>query len=505
MLKLDKWMYRNLYKSFGYKAIEVVVIVLYAFFLIPILLYFWEIEVYGAWIAIYAFFNLIQVIEQGHGRFVGNAFNRIVHTNKEKAKRILGSGLRFNIFVGFFEMAIVGVCYATGLLRYVLDDGIDDTTVALVLSILFLYRICIGSYRGIIVKILNPFGLIYKSFQFALTEKILDFFILVVAATTQISLVELAILWFFVKTAYSLIILIELKKLLPEYFPWWKYGNFRIGAANFKKSIYFSASNFLDRFSNDGVLLIISAFVGTSFLPLFSATRTLVNFGYKLSDFFLNPLEPEMINLYAKKKKQTIIKVFKSYWFFSALVLILPFSLSLLFIEDFFRIWTHGALEFNLLLYSALVVIFLIKNYGKVMDVFFTGINKTKIVLLSSLIRLFFLFAVLLTSGLENINAILLALLISESVVVILWFPYHCFRIFSLQISEKISFFPNLLMIVFFAILLYFNFIHKSIWYLLCLFAPILYLIYYQYGSLNKKLVIVIVNSIRNLLKIKKG
>ncbi|MCP4970938.1 MAG: hypothetical protein GY932_10130, partial [Arcobacter sp.] len=149
-------MSRKLFKSFGYKAVHIIVLVLYSLLLIPILLNYWDLKVYGAWIALYAFFNLIQVLEFGHGTFVGNEFNRIVHTQVDKAKALLGSALRANLIVGFFEIIIIFIIYQFGFLRYLLDSDIDDREVAIVLSILFFYRIIMGSFRGIIVRILNP-------------------------------------------------------------------------------------------------------------------------------------------------------------------------------------------------------------------------------------------------------------------------------------------------------------------------------------------------------------
>ena len=153
-------MSKKLYKSFGYKGLQIIVLILYSLLLIPVLLNYWDLEVYGAWIALYAFFNLIQVIELGHSVYIGNEFNRIVHTQKEKAKVLLGSAIRANILVGVLQLSIVFILFKLGLLRYLLDKNIDDREIAIVISILLLYRMCIGSFRGIIVKTLNPFGLI---------------------------------------------------------------------------------------------------------------------------------------------------------------------------------------------------------------------------------------------------------------------------------------------------------------------------------------------------------
>ncbi len=492
-------MSKKLVKSYSYKAIHIIVLVLYSLLLIPILLNYWDLKVYGAWIALYAFFNLIQVLEFGHATFVGNEFNRIIHTHKEKAKILLGSALRANLLIGLLELIVIYIIYKFGFLRYLLDSDIDDKEVAIVLIILFLYRITMGSFRGIIVKILNPFGLIYKSFQYALIEKIIEFLILISAAIFGATLIQLALLWFFVKSIYSLLVLIQLKKILPEFYPWWKYGNIVIGINNLKKSLSYSASNFLDRLGNDGIVLVVSTLVGTSFLPLFSATRTIVNIGLKVSDFFLTPLIPEIINFYAKDNKTKILDIFRTYWFVTSVVLISGFTVSLFFIKDLFQFWTHDKLQFSLELFSALVVIFFIQNYSKVIIKFFTGINKTKVVLLTSILRISIFFIVVFIFQQYQLYGVLLGLFISEFLIASLWLPFNSFKEYTFSFINKVNFLINLITVLCFSFLLYCNFVGIELWLLFVLFIPIVVLIYYQYQLISKDMREVIFRNLRKL------
>lgn len=492
-------MSKKLYKSFGYKAVEIVVHTLLSLLLIPILLNYWDLEVYGSWIAIYAFYNLLQVIEFGHSVYVGNEINRIVHAQLEEAKIVLGSALRANFLIGLIQLAIIFAMYYFGLFSFVLDKSIDDKEVALVLGILFLYKMVIGTYRGLIIKIVNPFGFIYKSFQFSFTEKILEFGILTSVAVAGFSLIELAILWFCVKLVYSVIILRELKNLMPEFFPWWKYGDFKIGIKNLKNSLSYGASNFLNRLGNDGIVLIISAFVGTTFLPLFTATRTIINFGLKLSDFFLNPLAPEVINLHVQKKQAKILDIFKSYWFVSSGLLIIGFTVSLFFIEHIFEFWTGGKLEFSMALYCSLAVILLVQNYGIMITTFFTCINKTTIVLRTSVMRmaLFFLIAFLFKN--YELYGVLLGLFLSELIVAGVYLPYNMFREFDLTGSEKLKYMVNLLTVLCVAYLYYAIFQEKPIWHVVVSCVPILLLLAYQYTLISQESVGLVYRKFSNL------
>ncbi|MCT8341118.1 hypothetical protein MG296_13715 [Flavobacteriaceae bacterium TK19130] len=446
-------MAKKLYKSFGYKAIQIVVLTLYSILLIPILLNFWDLEVYGAWIAIYAFFNLIQVLELGHSMYVGNEFNFIVHNDSKAAKRVLGSALRGNILIGGLQLVVVAFLYVTGLFDYILDAEVSSFEAATVLGVLFLYRMTMGSFRGLVVKALNPFGLIYKAFQFNLIEKILEFGVLCSAAFLDLSLLQLAIVWFVVKFAYSSIVLFQIRNLLPEFYPWWRYGSFKHGFQNVRKSFAFVGSNFLDRLGNDGIVLVVSALMGSTFLPLFSATRTIVNFGLKLSDFFLAPLAPEMINLYAKKRKKQLMEIFKGYWLMTGGILMLGFTLSLFFIEPLFTLWTNDTLQFSMLLYCALIIIFLVQNHGKVLYSFFMGINRTRLVLMTSLLRILLFFGVVLSFQEYGLNAVLGALFVAELIIAGAWLPIATYKEFEVSNRQKIFLYNNLISVLLLALL----------------------------------------------------
>ncbi|PVW15761.1 hypothetical protein DDV96_05695 [Marixanthomonas spongiae] len=479
---------------------HIAVLSLFSLLLIPILLTHWDLELYGTWITIITIFNLIQVLEFGHASYVGNQFNQLVHQDTAAAKMVLGSAWRANVVMGIVQLTLVVLLYMSGVLAFFLDTHINTAHVAIVLGILFCYRMAIGSFRGIVVKTLNPFGLIYKSFQFAVIEKIVEFFILVYAAVANLSLIRLAMVWFLTKSCYSFLVLFQLKRLLPAYFPWWKSGSFQLGIINMKRSIPFAVSNFLDRLGNDGVVLLLSAFVGTSFLPLFVATRTLVNFGLKISDLLRTPLAPELINLYAKNKLKKITDVFKLYWFITGVALMGGFILSLWFIESLFEFWTRGNLSFNLALFNLLVVILLFQNYGRIITAFFMGINKTNVVLLTSVMRTILFFTVAFLFKGYGWYGIVFGMLFSELFVVSLWLPYHAYATLSVEKEQKPGFILPLFAILSVAGVLYVHYALPTFWAEMLLLIPIGALFYLQYKHIAPKTRNMVLKDVAKLL-----
>ncbi len=452
-------MINRLYKSFGYKAVQIVGFTLYSMLLIPLLIRFWDNKTYGAWIAIYAMYNLIQTVEFGHNTFAGNSFNSLVNTDVEKAKEVIGSAFRVNIVAGLLQMSIILIAYLIGAFTFFIQTDLSDGEIAMVLFILFLYRFLIGSYRGLLIKMLNPFGYIYKSYQFSLIERSIEFAVLVTAAVTGISLLETAILWFAVKGVFSITVLRYIKQILPEYFPWWQKGSFRLGISNFKKSFAYISSSFLDRSASEGLVLLISVLLGSTFLPLFVATRTLVNFGGKVTDVFLGPLTPELINLYASKQKDRLIYIISSYWFCTGLILTLGFVSTVWIVEPIFDFWTSNRLDFKPLLYLGLATILIIQNYGSILYAFLMGINRTKAVFQVALTRALMLLIGVYFFYRMGIKGILLAMFLAEFVRSIIWLPYYYTKELSIKFLNKGPLWLNLLnigsVVLFFY--LYFN------------------------------------------------
>lgn len=478
-------MANKLSKSISYKALQTVGFTLYSLLLIPLLIKFWGTETYGAWIAIYALYNLIQVVEFGHNTYVGNAFNAMVHTDRDGAKALLGSAFRINFLSGIIQMSVIGIIYKLGAFNYFVESDMPDKNIGIILFILFFYRLLIGSYRGLLVKILNPFGYIYKSYQFSIFERMIEFTVLVAAAFYGISLINMALLWLIFKSCYSLGILLYLKRLLPEFFPWWQKGSLSPGWQNYKKSLPYIGSSLLDRSASNGVVLLISVLLGSTFLPLFIAIRTLVNFGTKVSDIFLSPITPELINLFAKQQKERLLQLIGSYWLITGGILIIVFMFSIWVIEPIFEIWTNGRLTFRPLVYYGLILVMITQNVGSILDAFLRGINRTKLVFQTSLIRTAMILMGIYAFYTMSIKGVILAMGIAEFFRSVIWLPYWCSKELSADFKKVGMLWLNPLLIGLSVLFYFVEFRDPPIWVLLGIILAVLLLLLWQYRQMS--------------------
>ena len=459
---------------------------MYSLLLIPLLIRYWDVATYGSWIAIYALFNILQVIEFGHNTYIGNTFNSLVNTNKAKAREILGSAFKVNILTGTIQMIFIWVIYKLGAFGFFIKSDLPESDIAVILSLLLLYRLLIGSYRGLLIKILNPFGYIYKSYQISLVERFIEFVILTSAAFSGISLIDLALLWFIIKSMYSIGILIYIKKLLPEYFPWWRYGSFKTGLKNLWQSVAYMISTFMNRIVSDGVLLIVSPLMGTEFLPVFVATRSIVNFRVKVGDIFLSPLGPELINHHANRFYDKLMRIVSYYWSITGTILVFGFAFSIFLIEPVFEIWTGGKLRFRPVLFYGLVVAAVLRNYGAILYVFLMGINKSKIVLITTFLRSATLVLGIYLLYPFGFKGLVISFIASEVITSIIYLPASYIKEMNYKVVNSQSFWINPMVASALGLFFYLVVIETAPIWLVVVFIGILLLLYLQFRSIEK-------------------
>lgn len=356
--------------------------------LIPLILKIWGDEKYGVWLALYSFFNLMLAIDLGHGLFISNEINKTYHVEKESAKKLLGSGLRVIFISALLQFFVLSTLYYVGVLGNIIsNDTISSRELFLCLCLLFGYRMFLGGFKGILVKLTYPVGYIDRAFYIGVGEQILEVLILFYAAITDISLLELCIYFVSIKSVYAIIVFVLIKRWIPEFFPWWQKGDVRTGIRNYITSMALAVNSFLERFSNDGLNIIVSSVLGSKVVPLFSTTKVLANLALQLSGLIIQPFQPELSRFYAKKEYKKVINVIKLNWLFAGLILCLPFIIVSPWIEELYTIWTSGKLIFDPQLYSLLIIGVLIFNYGNSYVTYLNSINNLKALLKITVLR----------------------------------------------------------------------------------------------------------------------
>lgn len=183
---------------------------------------------------------------------------------------------------------------------------------------------------------------------------------------------------------------------MPEYFPWWNSGTWKEGVVLFKRSLSLTTNNILEQYTNNGIIVLISKTIGIAMLPVFTTTRTLTNTAIQITHIIIDPLTADLLRYKVNNDYQKIIQVFLVNWFILGIVINIPLTLVLFFINDFYEIWTAGKLIFNPLLFLFLSLSVSIINFGRPIFYFIRGLNMAKALNTISIIRFTITFGIAL-------------------------------------------------------------------------------------------------------------
>ncbi|MFT4803170.1 MAG: O-antigen/teichoic acid export membrane protein [Salibacteraceae bacterium] len=376
----------RLLKSGSVQGLHLVLTIVQNIFLLPFFISFWGHEKYGEWLTLYSIFNLLMALDNGFGQYFSNEFNRLYHENIDSARNLLGSSLRVTFISTFAQIIIIGVVLLLDLSES--SDSLQyiQKSILPYVLILVLYRMVLGGFKGLLVKTSFPLGLFHKSAMIGLFEFVLELFVLIISSFLNLSLYQTAILFVSIKSGYVLISFYLIRSWNPLLFPWWKHGDLKTGIKHYRKSLPLIFNFISEKFSVDGINILISSVLGPSVLPLFTTTKTLSSTISKLSSLVFQPLVPEIGRLHVKKRFGKILDFFKVGWLTTTLlgILIIPVSF---YVNDLYDFWLGKQYQLNAQLYLFLMLSVICFNFGRPITSYFVSINYFKGLLTLTFLR----------------------------------------------------------------------------------------------------------------------
>jgi len=343
---------------------------------VPLLLHVWGKEQYGVWVAVFAAFSLLNALDLGHQTYVGNLLNRYYFENKELFQRTLASSLLVTVVFGLIEIVLLGFLvnndWFVGLI------GFKQTTWsggAFSLIILFAAWVCVQNPLFMATRVWVPTGQFARSQIWAVAYRVGQFSVAVVVALLGGSIIGATLGWVAGGMLVCGFVFWDLRASGREFYPWWKGGSLREGGANWLRSIWMTANGILEQSSTNGVTLMISQILGVAALPAFTTVRTFANIATTGTGVVLTPLQIDFVRFKVNREYDKLAQSFAVIWFglgtFIALVLVI-FSP---FMGIIYRLWTHGALSFDYILYATLGISVAVRGVGAPMANYIVFIN----------------------------------------------------------------------------------------------------------------------------------
>lgn len=409
----------------------------------PLFLTYWGDEKYGYFLAIYAFIQLMRTLDTGHQIYIGNEFSKHYYNQPEKAYTILSGSMGIAVILGFIEcMAFIGFWYS-GFLDQIIDfNHRQHPELFLGILAMMLMWWAVGSAGGILARIILAKGYYSESVLFAILIKFVETIILLLGIFARLTVTTTFTLIAISTVIYSIVVFRWTARIMPEYFPWWKEFNIRIGIQNFGKSVVLTINGFLDQMNVNGILFLISKFISASMIPVFTTVRTLTNTMTMLTNLVIQPLVPEMIRFDSEGKKDKIWKIIEVNGLISGSLIGFAFLLLIPMVQTLFALWTKGHIIFNKPLFYLLSLSVLAINYGRSMTSYLIGINDLRRLSILSVTRFVLVFGIsYLWIDRFGLIAIGLAIFVSEivcSVVLPVWFVFNHLKSYQFDLVKLV-------------------------------------------------------------------
>lgn len=357
---------------------------------VPICLKYWGKETYGAWLALFSVFAMLQTTGGGFVNYVGNRINLLYHQGHIALQQTLSSSLAGVFILAAIQLALVLSVIGFDILARLI--GTASGTVAshsadwalLVLAGSWMLG---GFYFGIIHRLLIPAGMMYQAAWWALGSQFSLFIAVIVSAFFQFTLLQTSALFAVTQFLFVFASALYIRAKLPQYYPWWRGFRFAHGLRDLLRSIPLTASGLIQQGSSNGLVVLASAVVGAATVPVFTTVRTLANLWTNVTNVLTTPLLPDVVRFHAKSEGPKLIAVHEAHGVIVGSAVNLSILLAYPLIPPLYKYWTHHAVALDKVLLCTLLASVSLMNLGAMMNTYLTGINHHRTILSTAIAR----------------------------------------------------------------------------------------------------------------------
>jgi O-antigen/teichoic acid export membrane protein len=357
---------------------------------VPICLKYWGKETYGSWLALYAAFMLVRSMDAGFVSYVGNKLNTLYHQDHNVLREHLASSIAGIAVIGALQLSI-GVAalfsHSIVLMLGVTSSSASDHQSSLALLVLICTWALSGSYMGIIHRLMIPTGMMYQAAWWSMGFQVSQFAGIVLAAMLHCNLLQTSLIFAFLQFSIYSASAIYIQRRLPAYYPWWRGGRPRTGLKDLGRSMWLTASNFIQQGSTNGTVILVSALSGPAAVPVFTTVRTLANLWINVTNVLTTPLLPEVVRYHATGEGRKLVSTSEAYWVLVGSAVNLGVLITYPLIQPVYGYWTAHVVPLDKSLLCLFIASVVVANVGGLISLYLNGINSLRIILMASMIR----------------------------------------------------------------------------------------------------------------------
>lgn len=356
---------------------------------VPVCLYFWGETLYGEWLAVFAAATMLRTVDGGFVTYVGNRLNLEFHGDPGELRRTLASSIFGVLLLGLVQIGLALAAIFFGGLEWLFGasgvEAIDAAPVAIV--ILVVTWVLSGSYIGILHRLLIPTGFMYESAWWSMGYQSSVFVGIIGAAALRLDLIGTSLLLAGIQAVVYVSSAIYIRFKLPEFAPWIRNPEWKIGLRDLVGSTIFTFSGALQQIATNGMMLFVAGTFGAASVPVFTTIRTLANLWTNVTNTLSSPLLPDVIRYHATGQREKLVALLDAHaWLLTGVVnfgAVATYPV-LVFMYGY---WTGGQLVFDPTLAAALLAAVMFTNAVGLTNVYLVGANDTLTILTTAVVR----------------------------------------------------------------------------------------------------------------------
>lgn len=328
---------------------------------VPVFLSHWDAETYGVWLIMLGAFSYVFVISAAFYRYIYGEFLKAGRGALEEVRTIYRTSLVIAVAVSFAELLVVMTLTSKWFTHQVFPSFDDREIVSSSVALLMLYSLLnfmIMPLNSITANANTMHGHYPRVAAWALVNNIFCSALPAIAVLMGADFWTAGLVYVVAYTSSILLSCIDMVRLagrtgLLRAAPivW------RIGAQNFLFSLALAVQSFLEAFRQNGLRLMLGAFVGPVAVTVFATTRTLANVLYQFLTSITSPVLPELMRYVLDRDQQRVEGTFAAVWL-CLFVFLFPCILLLCLMGDQIMLfWTRGALTLDPILFLMMLLV----------------------------------------------------------------------------------------------------------------------------------------------------
>lgn len=328
--------------------------------LVPVYLTYWNKETYGIWLAFQAMVGLTQIIDVSYQSFLCYEFLRMGSHNRNSIAKLFSSSLPVGIIIGLFDLIVL-----LGVLVFVrhwpswlghptfLDSNIFQEVAIALIAQSIAWLLC-GTVGGIAGKVVLPFGHYPRMAWWTVAIALVTGIIPVIAVVCGAGILGAGIAYAASIIAYNIPLFLDLWKLMRREGLSLVKPDIFLGLNMFRRSQILTLKSLLEMLRQQGARLILAPLAGASALAAFSTMRTGANIALQGLGTITNPLMPELMRFLNQRDQARTEAAFSTIWVVVVAALAPSVVLLQVIVAPLFKIWTHGKIPLDPVLFALL-------------------------------------------------------------------------------------------------------------------------------------------------------